>query len=162
MDWRRLKVQRSLWQKLPPHLVSATRQATDGQTRPGGWGYTESHSDRSELQDTVKINLIKRTKACEILMETHRTGHIISIIEGCWCGGVELHDSTAVTDFSTHTCKTPPRRAAWCELHHTRGKHKPEEQPADQPESHTVMFSDGPRPPDNRQWSNKDTEEPSL
>lgn len=54
-DWRTAQEQRSLWQRFPPHSASATKLATGGQTRPGGLGCTEFHSDTSKLF-TTKTN----------------------------------------------------------------------------------------------------------
>lgn len=62
----------------------------------------------------------------------------------------------------THTCETPPRGAARGELDHARGEHKPEEQPAHEPEGDAVVLSDPPRASDNRQRSHEDAEEARL
>lgn len=61
-----------------------------------------------------------------------------------------------------HTCEAPPCGTARCEFHHTRGKHEPEQQPADQPEGHTIVLSDPSWPSDYRHWSDKDREEARL
>lgn len=42
----------------------------------------------------------------------------------------------------TRTCEAPPGGTPRCELHYTRGKHEPEEQPAEQPECDAIMLPD--------------------
>lgn len=61
------------------------------------------------------------------------------------------------------TCEPPPRGAAAGQLHHARGEHQPEEQPAHQPESDTVVGTPGCRaPPQQAQGGHQHCQEPRF
>lgn len=102
--WRRAGVQRSQCRRSPSHSASATTPATGGQTRPAGWGYTESHSGMSELST--------RKKTVPILL-THPgcTGNRFNL--GYTCTDQTVTHLWGPTRWDNGTWALPRQRQTW-------------------------------------------------